>query len=84
MTAEFYPLQGRKLRLNNDQRRRLAERFVRSIKEECLGRMIFFGERSLRRAIREHAEHYQLERPHRGIGRHREPSSTASSALVAF
>jgi hypothetical protein len=45
-----------------------AERFVRSIKEECLGRMIFFGERSLRRAIREYAEHYQLERPHQGIG----------------
>ena len=33
-----------------------AERFVRSIKEECLGRMIVFGERSLRRAIREYAE----------------------------
>ena len=45
-----------------------AERFVRSIKEECLGRMIFFGERSLRRAIRHYAEHYQLERPHQGIG----------------
>ena len=30
-----------------------AERFVRSIKEECLDRMIFFGERSLRRATRE-------------------------------
>jgi putative transposase len=45
-----------------------AERFVRSIKEECLGRMIFFGERSLRRAIRKYAENYQLERPHQGIG----------------
>jgi hypothetical protein len=30
-----------------------AERFVRSIKEVCLGRMIFFGEASLRRALRE-------------------------------
>jgi hypothetical protein len=33
-------------------------RFVRSIKEECLGRMILFGESSLRRAISEFVEHY--------------------------
>ena len=32
-----------------------AERFVRSIKDECLSRMIFFGERSLRKATREFA-----------------------------
>jgi putative transposase len=34
-----------------------AERFVRSIKDECLNRMIFFGERSLRKATREFAAH---------------------------
>ena len=34
-----------------------AERFVRSIKDECLSRMIFFGERSLRKATREYAAH---------------------------
>ena len=45
-----------------------AERFVRSIKEECLGRMIFFGEASLRRALREYVEHFNQERPHQGIG----------------
>ena len=45
-----------------------AERFVRSIKEECLGRMIFFGEASLRRALREYVEHYNAERPHQGLG----------------
>ena len=45
-----------------------AERFVRSIKEECLGRMILFGEASLRRALREYVEHYNAERPHQGIG----------------
>ncbi len=32
-----------------------AERFLRSIKDECLNRMIFFGERSLRKATREFA-----------------------------
>ena len=45
-----------------------AERFVRSIKEECLGRMIFFGEASLLRALREYAAHYNGERPHQGVG----------------
>ena len=45
-----------------------AERFVRSIKDECLNRMIFFGERSLRKATREYAAHYHSERNHQGIG----------------
>jgi len=45
-----------------------AERFVRSIKEECLSRMIFFGERSLRKATHEFAAHYHEERNHQGIG----------------
>ena len=44
-----------------------AERFVRSIKQECRSRMIFFGERSLRRATREYAAHYHRERNHQGI-----------------
>ncbi len=45
-----------------------AERFVLSIKSECLRRMIFFGEASLRRAISEYVEHYNDERAHQGIG----------------
>lgn len=45
-----------------------AERFVRSIKEECLGRMIFFGEASLRRALRGCVAHYNAVRPHQGGG----------------
>jgi len=44
-----------------------AERFVRSIKEECLDRMIFFGERSLRYALREYEIHYLQERNHQGL-----------------
>jgi putative transposase len=42
-----------------------AERFVRSIKEECLDRMIPLGERHVRRAITEFVEHYHLERNHK-------------------
>ena len=44
-----------------------AERFVLSIKEECLNRMIFFNERSLRKATREFAAHYHTERNHQGL-----------------
>ncbi len=45
-----------------------AERFVRSIKEECLDQMIIFGEQRLRDVIDEYVEHYHRERPHQGIG----------------
>jgi hypothetical protein len=44
-----------------------AERFVRSIKEECLSRMILIGERSLRRAVDQFCEHYHGERNHQGL-----------------
>ena len=44
------------------------ERFFRSIKSECLSRMIFFGENSLRRAIKAYLEHYHAERNHQGLG----------------
>ena len=45
-----------------------AERFVRSIKESCLDRMIFFGEASLRKGIQEFVVHYHGERNHQGLG----------------
>jgi putative transposase len=45
-----------------------AERFVRSIKESCLERMIFFGEGSLRKGIYEFVAHYHGERNHQGLG----------------
>ena len=44
------------------------ERFHLSIKSECLDRMIFFGEASLRRATKSHLEHYHKERNHQGLG----------------
>jgi transposase InsO family protein len=45
-----------------------AERFVRSIREECLDHPILFGERRLLRALDEFAEHYHKERNHQGLG----------------
>ncbi len=44
-----------------------AERFVLSIKSECLSRIVPLGEGHLRRAIGEFAEHYHLERHHHGL-----------------
>jgi transposase InsO family protein len=43
------------------------ERFMRSIKKECLGRMIFFGKDSLRRAVSNFLDHYHRERNHQGL-----------------
>ncbi len=44
-----------------------AERFVRSIKSECLAQIIPLGERHLRSAVEEYTEHYHLERNHQGL-----------------
>jgi hypothetical protein len=45
-----------------------AERWVRSVKEECLSKVILFSERSLRRVLGEYVEHYHAERNHQGKG----------------
>jgi putative transposase len=45
-----------------------AERWVRSVKEECLTKVVLLGERSLRRALAEYVEHYHAERNHQGKG----------------
>jgi putative transposase len=45
-----------------------AERWVRSIKEECLSKVILFGERSLRRALSDYVDHFHGERNHQGKG----------------
>jgi transposase InsO family protein len=45
-----------------------AERFVLSIKSECLSKIIPLGERHLRSAIKEYMKHYHFERNHQGLG----------------
>ena len=44
-----------------------AERFVRSIKHECLNRIVPLGENHLRTAVRAYVAHYHLERNHQGL-----------------
>src|SRR3954447_9515658 len=62
-----------------------AERFVRSIKESCLERLILFGESSLRTAVRNFIAHYHAERNHQGL-RNRliqpEPAHVGSTGIV--
>ena len=43
-----------------------AERWVRSVKDECLSKIIPFGERSLRRSMNDYIAHYHTERNHQG------------------
>src|ERR1044071_7371664 len=45
-----------------------AERWVRSVKEECLSKLILFGESSLKRALTEFLSHFHFERNHQGKG----------------
>ncbi len=45
-----------------------AERFVRSVKSECLSKLIPIGAPMLRRALHEYMEHYHHERNHQGLG----------------
>ena len=46
-----------------------AERWVKSMKEECLSRQILFGERALRHALAQYHLHYHHERNHQGKGK---------------
>jgi hypothetical protein len=61
--VECTPIPARSPNLNAH-----AERWVRSIKEECLSKLILFGETSLRRAVSQYLEHYHQERNHQGKG----------------
>ncbi len=55
-----------------------AESFVRTIKRECLDKMVLFGERNVRHVIEQYMEHYNQERPHKGLD-YRRPVETDES-----
>jgi transposase InsO family protein len=58
-----------------------AERFVRSIKSECLGKLVLLGEKHLRTAVREYVAHYHTECNHQGLeGQLIEPQANAAGA----
>jgi putative transposase len=57
------PLPARSPNLNA-----FSERWVKSVKDDCLSKLILFGERSLRRALHDYQIHYHAERNHQGKG----------------
>jgi hypothetical protein len=73
-----------------------AELWVRSVKEECLSKLILFGEASLRGALTQFQEHYHSERNRQGKGnlllfphgeklpKSRDYQSSAASASAVF
>jgi putative transposase len=72
-TSEFLKVLGEsgvasvKLPARSPNLNAYAERFVRTIKESCLERLILFGEGSIRRAAAEFSVHYHRERNHQGL-----------------
>jgi putative transposase len=56
-----------------------AERFVLSVRSECLDRIIPLGEWHLRHAISEYLKHYHQERNHQGLGNVLIDSSVAAN-----
>jgi transposase InsO family protein len=45
-----------------------AERFVRTVRRECLDHVLIYGRRHLERVLQAYLAHYDEERPHRGLG----------------
>ena len=57
----------RKLPIASPDLNSVAERFVLSIKGDCLDELMFFSEKQLRRAINQYLDFYHKERPHQGV-----------------
>jgi putative transposase len=45
----------------------VAERWVRSVRNDCLDHILVFGRRHLERVVRAYVAHYNAERPHRSL-----------------
>ena len=59
-----------------------AERFVRTVRAECLDRLLIVGRRQLEHVLHVYTTHYNRERPHRGIAL-RTPTSRIATSSVA-
>ena len=44
-----------------------AERFIRTVRSDCLDWLLIVGRRQLERVLREYVDHYNRERPHRAL-----------------
>jgi putative transposase len=46
----------------------IAERFIRTVRSECLDWLLILNRRHLERVLRVYADHHNTQRPHRGVG----------------
>jgi putative transposase len=60
--------------VRSPQANAIAERFVRTIRAECLDWLLILNRRHLERVLREYVEHYNTQRPHRTLAQ-RPPES---------
>jgi putative transposase len=51
----------------------ICERFIGSVRRECLDHILILSERHLRRLVREYVDYFNHARPHQGIGRIPDP-----------
>ena len=82
-TLEAGQVKALKLPARSPNLNAYAERWVRSVKEECLSKLILFGEGSLRRALHNYTVHYHEERNHQGKGNVLLPPQKAKSHITA-
>ena len=61
----------------------VAERFVGSVRRECLDRLLIFGRRHLEQVLTEYVLHYNGHRPHRGLQQHSPLTLGAPLDLIA-
>ena len=54
----------------------IAERFIRTLRRECLDQLLITGPRHLAAVLREFVEHYNTHRPHRSLDRHSPAGAT--------
>jgi transposase InsO family protein len=59
-----------------------AERFVGTVRRECLDRMLTFGRRHLERVLAEYVVHYNEHRPHRALGQQAPLTLGTSPGLI--
>ena len=68
--------------VRSPQANALAERFVRTVRTECLDWLLILNRRHLERVLRVYVDHYNTQRPHRGVGlRPPDPTNLAATTV---